>query len=61
MTVVREEGERDKAEVWLKRGASRDDLRSAGERGDVLGVKTVRGWDMMGMPRGEGLEGAGRR
>ena len=50
----------DKAEAWLKRGASRDNLKTVSEEG-VLGTKTMRGWDMMGSPTRQGLEGAGRR
>lgn len=55
------DSETDKAEAWLKRGASRDNLRRVSEEEGVLGTKTVSGWDMMGRPRGDGLEGAGRR
>jgi hypothetical protein len=51
----------DKAEVWLKRGASRDNLRSVSEEEGVLGTKTIKGWDVMGRPTEDGLEGAGRR
>mgnify|MGYP004503832439 CR=1 FL=1 len=61
----------DKAEVWLERGASRDDLRRmCEEEGGALGTRTgrVRGrergvgaWDMVGgRPRVDGMEGAGR-
>lgn len=37
------EAEMDKAEVWLKRGTSRENLRSVREEEDVLGTKTLRG------------------
>ncbi|KAF3040114.1 hypothetical protein E8E12_007851 [Didymella heteroderae] len=50
----------DRAEIWLKKGASRDNLRRVSEE-DVLGTKTVREWDMIGTPTRHGLEGAGRR
>lgn len=59
-TLVAKEDEGDKAEVWLKRGASRDNLRRVSEEG-VIGTRTVRGWDMMSSPTRQGLEGAGRR
>lgn len=59
-TLAAKEGEVDKAEAWLKRGASRDDLRRGVEEG-VLGTRAVKGWDMMGSPTRCGLEGAGRR
>ncbi|KAF1359540.1 hypothetical protein EJ07DRAFT_155972 [Lizonia empirigonia] len=64
----------EKAEVWLRRGASKDNLRAenvreGGERG-LLGTTTVKAWgneknvgawDMVaGRPRDNGLEGAGR-
>ncbi|KAF9699457.1 hypothetical protein EKO04_002574 [Ascochyta lentis] len=66
----------DKAEVWLRRGASKDDLRAdSGRAGDgrergVLGTKTVKrwssdgnagAWDMTGgRLRDDGLEGKGK-
>lgn len=54
----------DKAEVWLKRGASKDnlragDVREGGKRG-VLGTKTVKIWGGEGNVGGSGLEGTGR-
>jgi hypothetical protein len=49
-TLAAKEDEGDKAEVWLKRGASRDNLRRVSEE-CVLGTKTVRGWNMMGSPK----------
>lgn len=40
--LAAKEGEVDNAEVWLNRGASRDDVRREGEEG-VLGTKAVKG------------------
>lgn len=48
-----------KAEVWLERGASGDNIRRVSGEG-VLGTRTVKGWDMMGSPSRHGLDGAGR-
>ncbi|KAF2627774.1 hypothetical protein BU25DRAFT_467792 [Macroventuria anomochaeta] len=43
------DGEADKAEVWLKRGASRDDLRKVSEEENgSLGTRTVRVWGREG-------------